>query len=205
MATLFVTADFGVLLQDCFALEAPLEALLGVQVPRLFFTRVGAATTKTDDLDSVKPLKRLYITVNQAIEDAMGGAQQQKTSQVVDAEGRGLGDVGLCSRVMRDFVGLDDSDDEARKALLDFSYYLTVGNMDEAHRAVRLIKSASVWENMAHIRAAQRGAKSVGLKGFSNLIPIFVLGLLLAEANAPTHYLGNLTFGRNGVRPALIF
>ena len=33
----------------------------------------------------------------------------------------------------------------------DFSFYLTVGNMDEAHRAVRLIKYPSVWENMAHM------------------------------------------------------
>jgi hypothetical protein len=28
-------------------------------------------------------------------------------------------------------------------------YYLTVKDMDEAHRAVKLIKNPSVWENMA--------------------------------------------------------
>ena len=36
--TLFVTAEYGMLLQDAFPLEPPLEALLGVQVPQLFFT-----------------------------------------------------------------------------------------------------------------------------------------------------------------------
>jgi len=40
---------------------------------------------------------------------------------------------------------------ETRKALMDFSYHLTVRNMDEAYRAVKLIKNPSVWENMAHL------------------------------------------------------
>jgi intraflagellar transport protein 140 len=40
---------------------------------------------------------------------------------------------------------------ETTRALLDFSYYLTIGNMDAAYQAVRLIKSANVWSNMAHM------------------------------------------------------
>ena len=47
-------------------------------------------------------------------------------------------------RVMRDFVGMEEIDEGTRKALLDFSYHLTVGNMDAAYKAVKLIKSASV-------------------------------------------------------------
>lgn len=57
----------------------------------------------------------------------------------------------LKSRLMRDFVGLDKVDEQTRKALLEFSYFLTVGNMDAAYRAVKLIQSPSVWENMAHM------------------------------------------------------
>jgi intraflagellar transport protein 140 len=58
----------------------------------------------------------------------------------------------LMSKVMRDFIGLDRLDDaKTTQALLDFSYYLTIGNMDAAYKAVRLIKNPSVWENMAHI------------------------------------------------------
>ncbi|KAJ1446802.1 hypothetical protein M885DRAFT_591648 [Pelagophyceae sp. CCMP2097] len=132
VATLFVTADFGVLLQDVFALEAPLEALLGVQVPRLFFTRRGAAARDDGGIDA-------------QIDQALGATAGNFGAEAAD------GDVGLASRVMRDFVGLGDVDDEAKAALLAFSFYLTVGNMDEAHRAVRLIQSPSVWENMAHI------------------------------------------------------
>mmetsp|Transcript_17764 Transcript_17764/g.41776 ORF Transcript_17764/g.41776 Transcript_17764/m.41776 type:complete len:1379 (+) Transcript_17764:96-4232(+) len=58
----------------------------------------------------------------------------------------------LNKRVLRDFVGMEANgklDDATRNALLDFSYKLTIGNMDEAYRAVKLVKSSSVWKNMA--------------------------------------------------------
>jgi intraflagellar transport protein 140 len=127
VTTLFVTAEYGILLQDTFPLEPPLEALLGVQVPRLFFTRCGSAPAR-----------------EAGDADAEEGNVNKNIGEPAD-------NVGLCGRVMRDFVGLDDADARTRSALLDFSFYLTVGNMDEAHRAVRLIKSPSVWENMAHM------------------------------------------------------
>lgn len=47
----------------------------------------------------------------------------------------------LVSRLtMRDFVGLEKSDKQTREAMLNFSYYLTIGNMDEAFKAIKLIK-----------------------------------------------------------------
>jgi len=47
----------------------------------------------------------------------------------------------LVSRqTMRDFVGLEKSDKLTREAMLNFSYYLTIGNMDEAFKAIKLIK-----------------------------------------------------------------
>mmetsp|Transcript_83931 Transcript_83931/g.237404 ORF Transcript_83931/g.237404 Transcript_83931/m.237404 type:complete len:1469 (+) Transcript_83931:229-4635(+) len=114
--TLFVTTDFGVLMQDAFPLEAPFQALIGVQVPRLYF-----AGTKEN-------------------EESGAGAG--------GAFGNGP---FVMNRVLQDFIGLEDVDVDTRAALLDFSYYLTIGNMDEAHRAVKLIRNPSVWENMAHM------------------------------------------------------
>lgn len=55
------------------------------------------------------------------------------------------------SKVMRDFVGLDNVDSETRNALLDFSYNLTLGKLDEAYRAVKSIDSPAIWENMAQM------------------------------------------------------
>ncbi|RHY88736.1 hypothetical protein DYB26_002578 [Aphanomyces astaci] len=56
----------------------------------------------------------------------------------------------LRTKIMQDFVGLDKVDGPTRQALIDFSYYITIGNMDEAYRSVKLIQNASVWENMAN-------------------------------------------------------
>lgn len=43
-------------------------------------------------------------------------------------------------KVMRDFVGLEKSDKNTRDAMMNFSFYLAVGNMDEAFKAIKLIK-----------------------------------------------------------------
>uniref|UniRef100_A0A665V4G9 Intraflagellar transport 140 homolog (Chlamydomonas) n=1 Tax=Echeneis naucrates TaxID=173247 RepID=A0A665V4G9_ECHNA len=54
-------------------------------------------------------------------------------------------------RALRDFVGLENSEKATRDAMLNFSFYLTIGNMDEAFKSIKLIKSKVVWENMARM------------------------------------------------------
>ncbi|XP_069036914.1 intraflagellar transport protein 140 homolog isoform X2 [Lepisosteus oculatus] len=54
-------------------------------------------------------------------------------------------------RALRDFVGLEDCDKPTRDAMLNFSFYLTIGDMDEAFKSIKLIKSEAVWENMARM------------------------------------------------------
>ena len=51
----------------------------------------------------------------------------------------------LRSKIMRDFVGLDKVDNETRDALLSFSYFLTVGDMDKAYRAVKFINNPGIF------------------------------------------------------------
>ena len=43
-------------------------------------------------------------------------------------------------RVMRDFVGLETKDKTTRGAMMNFSYFLSIGNMDEAFKAIKAIK-----------------------------------------------------------------
>lgn len=52
---------------------------------------------------------------------------------------------------MRDFVGFQEGelDDKMKRALLDFSYNLTIGNMDAAYASVKNISNTNIWENMA--------------------------------------------------------
>lgn len=46
----------------------------------------------------------------------------------------------VTKHTMRDFIGLEKADEEARKAMMNFSYLSAIGNMDEAFKAIKLIK-----------------------------------------------------------------
>ena len=46
----------------------------------------------------------------------------------------------LVRRTHRDFLGVEDADKPTREALVNFSYHLTVGNVDEAFRSISSIK-----------------------------------------------------------------
>lgn len=43
-------------------------------------------------------------------------------------------------RALRDFVGLEGCEKATRDAMLSFSFYLTIGDMDEAFKSIKLIK-----------------------------------------------------------------
>uniref|UniRef100_A0A671RE01 Intraflagellar transport protein 140 homolog n=1 Tax=Sinocyclocheilus anshuiensis TaxID=1608454 RepID=A0A671RE01_9TELE len=65
--------------------------------------------------------------------------------------GEGGDQVMVVRRALRDFVGLESCEKQTRDAMLNFSFYLTIGDMDEAFKAIKLIKSEAVWENMARM------------------------------------------------------
>ncbi|XP_072275167.1 intraflagellar transport protein 140 homolog [Pyxicephalus adspersus] len=46
----------------------------------------------------------------------------------------------VAKKPLRDFIGLEDCEKTTRDALLNFSFYLTVGDMDEAFKSIKLIK-----------------------------------------------------------------
>ena len=46
--------------------------------------------------------------------------------------------------IMRDFRGLEEAQPKVLEAMMDFSFHLTLGNMDEAFKAIKLIKSDEV-------------------------------------------------------------
>ncbi|XP_078200352.1 intraflagellar transport protein 140 homolog isoform X4 [Callithrix jacchus] len=57
----------------------------------------------------------------------------------------------VARRPLRDFVGLEDCDKATRDAMLHFSFFVTIGDMDEAFKSIKLIRSEAVWENMARM------------------------------------------------------
>lgn len=75
-----------------------------------------------------------------------------RDTQNVDQESTRINNgVKIYPKVMRDFIGINDVDDKLKMALLDFSYNLTLGKLDEAYKAVKTIGSSTIWENMAQM------------------------------------------------------
>lgn len=130
VVTFFCTQEHGLLLHDVFPKPPGLQGLLGLHVPHYFFTR--------------KPG-----------ESGQGAAVEDQTHPVA-AEGPGQPPHMVSRRPLRDFVGLESCEKSTRDAMLNFSFYLTVGNMDDAFRSIKLIKSVAVWENMARMCVKNR-------------------------------------------------
>ena len=60
-------------------------------------------------------------------------------------------DVSINQIVMNDFVGLEQSDRATRDAVIKFSFFLSVGNMEEAFKSIKTIKNQNVWGNLARM------------------------------------------------------
>ena len=124
----FATTENGLLMQDSFPRSGPYGDMLGINVPRLYFRDTGVEDENDED------------------NNGNGGYDGK------DGEDRaGALSTKVFSKVMRDFVGLDEVTEEIRSALLNFSYNLTLGKLDEAYRAVKAIDSPAIWENMAQM------------------------------------------------------
>lgn len=129
VCTLFATPDHGVLLQDSFPLDQKAYiGLIGISVPFLYFVK------RENSLSFQKKDKNTIIDQEHYVE----------------------------RQYMRDFHGIEDESQDnkmyasnltraTRDALLNFSYFLTIGNMEDAYKSVKMIKDSSVWHNMARM------------------------------------------------------
>ena len=50
----------------------------------------------------------------------------------------------IIKKTMRDFTGLENSEENVIQAILNFSFFVSCGNMDEAFKAVKTIQNVSV-------------------------------------------------------------
>ncbi|CAI4224269.1 unnamed protein product [Auanema sp. JU1783] len=81
-----------------------------------------------------------------------------KKTEFDDEDQRGEKTVArvVVAKTLREFIGIEDCDEDTRKGMLDFSLFLTLGHMDEAFKAIKFIKSDSVWEQMASMSVKTR-------------------------------------------------
>ena len=120
LETFFVTTDYGIKRQDVIKFDEGEETLLGVQVP--YFYYMGRKPVEEDDGESEAPTQK---------------------------EGEPKNAMIILRKPMKDFVGLENVEQSIKTAIMNFSHFLTVGNMDEAYNSVRNIHNNTVWQNMA--------------------------------------------------------
>ncbi|CAK55887.1 unnamed protein product (macronuclear) [Paramecium tetraurelia] len=58
--------------------------------------------------------------------------------------------------LMNDFTGLERADEPTKRAVINFSYHLSCGNLDEAYKSVKAIQNPTVWEKMAQMSVKTR-------------------------------------------------
>ncbi|CCW62699.1 unnamed protein product [Phytomonas sp. EM1] len=74
------------------------------------------------------------------------------SSVKIDGDPSNPHDYVIEQKRLRDFDGLQSDNDVAvREALMKFSYYSTIGNMDEAYRCMKMIKDPSAWQSLARM------------------------------------------------------
>jgi len=68
-----------------------------------------------------------------------------------EEEKKSAGSFVILRKAMKDFAGLESVEEDTKKAILNFSFYLTCGNLDDAYNSVRTIQNISVWQVMAQM------------------------------------------------------
>ncbi|CAH8678009.1 unnamed protein product [Schistosoma rodhaini] len=122
---------------------------------RRIINKIDCTSTITNnynnDLDLNTSLHREDKELNNNVDINIQSRKKSMNSEVIDGdESITQNRVHYIDRcVMQNFIGLEDADEKTREAMLNFSYYLALGEMDSAFRAMKLIKSPIVWQNMA--------------------------------------------------------
>ncbi|KAG7227762.1 hypothetical protein INR49_013556 [Caranx melampygus] len=118
VVTLFCTQEHGLLLQDCYPKPTGLQALLALDVPYYYFScKPGEGDPEVSATTSAPP-------------------HQTQSSKGTPTQFPPM----VSRRALRDFVGLEKCEKATRDAMLNFSFYLTIGDMDEAFKSIKLIK-----------------------------------------------------------------
>ncbi|KAK9885497.1 hypothetical protein WA026_010990 [Henosepilachna vigintioctopunctata] len=95
--------------------------------------------------------------------------------------------LSIVREVMTDFIGLEKCDKVTRDAVLDFSYNLSLGNMDAAFKSIKLVQSSSVWSILAKmcVKTRRLDVAGVCLGHMGNARAARNLRLAIADSSLP--------------------
>lgn len=55
------------------------------------------------------------------------------------------GDYLIRKTTLHDFKGINHDDEIIKNSILNFSFHLTAGNLDEAYKSVKNIQNSAIW------------------------------------------------------------
>ncbi|KAJ8978265.1 hypothetical protein NQ317_012623 [Molorchus minor] len=95
--------------------------------------------------------------------------------------------LSIVREVMGDFGGLEKCDKNTRDAVLDFSYNLSLGNMDAAFKAIKLVQNSGVWLSLARmcVKTRRLDVAGVCLGHMGNAMAARALRLAMADESLP--------------------
>ncbi|XP_052833890.1 intraflagellar transport protein 140 homolog [Octopus bimaculoides] len=141
IVSLFAT-DRGLLLQETSPLNDPDKFVIGLNVPYFYILQDSEEKNWRETPTPTSP----PLSEPMQKDDSQGSLNYIQHHQHQDQQ---QPTIIVARRTMRDFVGLETCDKGTQSAMLEFCFHQAIGNMDEAFKAIKLIKNESVWENMA--------------------------------------------------------
>lgn len=126
--SLFFHEEHGLIVHDIFEAASPKSSqLVGVDVPFV------------------------YVYNDHNVQDQDKPEKGKNTVKAKDPKRQSV-DANVVQQVLlKDFEGLDASDKPTRDAVVKFCFNLSIGNMDEAFRAIKVINNKKVWGNLARM------------------------------------------------------
>ncbi len=134
VVSIFFSPENGLLVYDSYARGEIYSKLISVRIPYHFFVTKGRMVEGND-----QSLEYVGYQVPRTEMENASGALVTTDKGATNQEFLFYSEF-LAAKIMRDFIGMTKADANTTDALLNFSYFLTIGDMDEAFKAIKLIK-----------------------------------------------------------------
>ncbi|KAJ8931389.1 hypothetical protein NQ314_015707 [Rhamnusium bicolor] len=171
----------------------PLTLCWDTEDPRLLVCNARKLKMSTEEKKNLKDEDHVIITMFVSsengirIHDIKAADPDARLLACVTPHIVTLHKLSIVRDIMSDFNGLEKCDKATRDAVLDFSYNLTLGNMDAAFKAIKLVQSSGVWASLARmcVKTRRLDVAGVCLGHMGNAMAARALRLAVADESLP--------------------
>ena len=125
------------------------ELFTGKTVEKYFVT--GDYGVKKQDAINFEEGEETLLGSNVPYLFFLGHKRTQKDDDDDNIDEDKGGSFVILRKTMKDFASLESVDEDTKKAILNFSFFLTCGNLDDAYNSVRTIHNIWVWQVRAQL------------------------------------------------------